>query len=270
MFEEFYGLKTKPFGRTPDPKFLFLSRAHSEALARLQYGVEEREIMLLTGEAGCGKTTLTRALIDSFDEKQKVVLILNPRLTSMELLRTVAKRLGSQGADSSKSDMLDSIYSTLYEDYKSGKTPVIIIDEAHLIPYRETYEEIRLLTNFQLDNTNLLSLIFVGQTELRQKLKLSSLAALRQRIGLFYHIGPINLEDTREYLQFRLKAGGCEEPLFGDDAIRLIHKYSKGIPRVINTIATMALLEGLSREKKIIDTAIIESALKEVGLNGYR
>ncbi|MBI1811843.1 MAG: tRNA (adenosine(37)-N6)-threonylcarbamoyltransferase complex ATPase subunit type 1 TsaE, partial [Nitrospirae bacterium] len=164
MYEEFYGLKRRPFTKTPDPKFLFMSRAHEEALARLQYAVEEKELVVLTGDVGCGKTTLTRALIDSLGEKYRIILIINPRLTPAQFLRTVAKRFDiavSGGFSSLKDDLLEAIYSKVYEDYKSGITPVIIIDEAQLIPNKDTFEEIRLLTNFQLDDANLLSLILV-------------------------------------------------------------------------------------------------------------
>ncbi|HYA31814.1 MAG TPA: tRNA (adenosine(37)-N6)-threonylcarbamoyltransferase complex ATPase subunit type 1 TsaE, partial [Thermodesulfovibrionales bacterium] len=129
MYEEFYGLKARPFSKTPDPKFLFMSRTHEEALARLQYAVEEREIVVLTGEVGCGKTTLTRALMDALDEKYRVVLILNPRLTSFDFLKTLCGRLQCNAASGLKSDLLETLYARLYEDHMSGVTPVVIIDE---------------------------------------------------------------------------------------------------------------------------------------------
>ena len=165
-----------------------MSRAHEEALARLQYAVEEKELVVLTGDVGCGKTTLTRALIDSLGEKYRIILIINPRLTPAQFLRTVAKRFditASGGFPNFKDDLLEAICSKVYEDYQAGITPVIIIDEAQLIPNKDTFEEIRHLTNFQLDDANLLSLILVGQPDLRRRLNHKAYLPLKQRIGLF-------------------------------------------------------------------------------------
>lgn len=269
MYEAFYGFKTRPFSKTPDPRFLFMSRTHEEALARLQYAVEEREIAVLTGEIGCGKTTLTRALMDSLDGTHRVIVILNPRLTSLDFLKTFCSRLQCNISSNFKSDLLDAAYARLYEDYKSGITPVVIIDEAHLIPYRETFEEIRLLTNFQMDDANLLCLILVGQPDLRRKLQLPSLLAFRQRIGLFCHLGFIGEDEVESYIRRRLSVGGRDEPLFTGAAIRLIYRCSKGVPRVINSLANMSLLEGFARDARMIDESVVFSAAKEIGLNGY-
>jgi general secretion pathway protein A len=269
MYKKFYGFKAKPFSKTPDPKFLYMSRTHEEALARLQYAVEEREIAVLTGEIGCGKTTLTRALMDSFDENHRVITILNPRLTSMDFVRTVSERFQCKARTAGKSDLLDAIYAKLYEDYKAGVTPVLIIDEAHLIPYRETFEEIRLLTNFQMDDTNFLALILVGQPDLMKKLKLPSLLALRQRVGLFCHIESIAEDEVRAYVEYRLMVGGRSKPVFTDGAISSLYKYSKGVPRVINSLASMSLLEGFARDAALVDESVVRSAAREIGLNGY-
>ena len=270
MYEEFYGLKQRPFTKTPDPRFLFLSRNHEEALARLQYAVEEKELVLLTGEIGSGKTTLTRALMDSLGEKYRVIVIINPQLTPLQFLRTVAKRFDINVPHNYKDSLLDAIYEKVYEDYEAGITPVIIIDEAQLIPNKNTFEEIRLLTNFQLDYTNLLSLILVGQTDLRRRLNHKTYLPLRQRIGLFYHLGPLSESEMRGYVEHRLKVSGLEDPLFTDEAIGQLYHHSAGIPRVINSLATSALLEGFGRELRVIDGFLINEAARELGLNGYR
>jgi len=270
MYEGFYGFKTKPFGKTPDPAFLYMSRTHEEALARLLYAVEEKDIAVLTGEVGSGKTTLTRALMDSLGEKYRIILIVNPRLTSLEFIRTVCARFQCDTGSAYKSDLIEALYARVYEDYRAGITPVVIIDEAHLIPYRETFEEIRLLTNFQLDDTNLLSLILVGQPELRRKLESEHLAALRQRIGLFCHLGKIEEDEIARYIGYRISAGGRDNPLFTGRAMTALHRYAEGIPRVINSLATMALLEGFARDAEKIDEDIVSTAAKEIGLNGYR
>ncbi len=268
MFEKFYGFNIRPFSKTPDPRFLYLSRSHEEALARLQFAVEEREIAVLTGDVGCGKTTITRALMDSKDDCRFIV-VLNPRLTSLDFLKIVSARFDCNVSSNKKADLLEAIYEKVYEDHKAGLTPVIIIDEAHLIPYKETFEEIRLLTNFQLDDKNLLSLILVGQPDLRNKLNMPVLLALKQRIGIFYHLNPLNEEEVREYIEFRISKGGRNKPIFTDNALTIIYKHTGGIPRVINSLANMALLEGFSRDAEIIDEDIIQAAAKEIGLNGY-
>jgi type II secretory pathway predicted ATPase ExeA len=270
MYEEFYGLKQRPFTKTPDPRFLFLSRNHEEALARLQYAVEERELVLLTGEIGSGKTTLTRALMDSLGDKYRVIVIINPQLTPLQFLRTVAKRFDINVPYNFKDNLLDAIYEKVYEDYESGITPVIIIDEAQLIPNKNTFEEIRLLTNFQLDYTNLLSLILVGQTDLRRRLNHKTYLPLRQRIGLFYHLGALSEAEIGGYVEHRLRVSGLQDSLFTDEAIRRLYHYSAGIPRVINSLATSALLEGFGREVRVIDGFLINEAARELGLNGYR
>ncbi|MBI5640227.1 MAG: tRNA (adenosine(37)-N6)-threonylcarbamoyltransferase complex ATPase subunit type 1 TsaE [Nitrospirae bacterium] len=269
MFEEFYGLKVKPFSKTPDPKFLFLSRNHEEALARLMYAVEEKDLILLTGEVGCGKTTLTRALMDMLGENYRVITIINPVLSPAQFLRTIAKRMDIDIPSIYKVDLLDAIYEKVFSDYEAGISYVIIIDEAQLIPSKDTFEEIRLLTNFQLDYTNLLSLILVGQTDLRKRLSHKTYLPLKQRIGLFYHLGPISGDEIKDYIMYRLKMSGREDMLFTEEALKALHRLSGGIPRVINSIATSALLDGFSREVNIIDGSLIEDASRELGLHGH-
>jgi type II secretory pathway predicted ATPase ExeA len=273
MYEEFYGLKEKPFSKTPDPRFLFLSKSHEEALARLQYAVEEKELILLTGEIGCGKTTLTRALMDKLGPGHRVINIINPRLSPLQFLRTVAIGMDidvlSGRKTGHKADLLDAIYKKVYLDYETGISPVIIIDEAQLIPGKDTFEEIRLLTNFQLDHTNLVCLVLVGQPDLRKRLNHKTYMALKQRIGLFFHLGPIGEDEIRDYVAFRLRMSGREDLLFSDDALAALHRYSGGIPRLINSIATSALLDGFLKEMGVIDTSMIRDAAGELGLDGY-
>jgi type II secretory pathway predicted ATPase ExeA len=273
MYEEFYGLREKPFSKTPDPRFLFLSKSHEEALARLQYAVEEKDLILLTGEIGCGKTTLTRALMDLLGPSHRVMNIINPRLTPLQFLRTIAMGLEidvrSGQKASHKADLLDAIYKKVYQDYESEISPVIIIDEAQLIPSRDTFEEIRLLTNFQLDHTNLLCLVLVGQPDLRRRLNHKTYLPLKQRIGLFFHLGPIGEDEIRDYVAFRLRMSGREDVFFSSDALRDLHRYSGGVPRLINSIATSALLDGFSKEMGIIEASLIKDAAKELGLDGF-
>jgi type II secretory pathway predicted ATPase ExeA len=265
MYEAYYGFKMKPFSKTPDPRFLYMSKAHAEALARLQYGVEEKEFILLTGEIGSGKTTLSRALIDSLNSSHQIILIINPRLSPTNLLKTLAKGFSIDRLPRSRNDILEEIYNSLYNLYTEGRVPVIIIDEAQIIPGRETFEEIRLLTNFQLDDTNLFSLMLIGQPDLRKRLEGKAYQSLRQRIGLLYHLGGLSEEEVSAYISHRMAVAGREEKTFSDGAIRSIHRYSGGIPRKINSLCTYALLEGFGKGISLIDEEIIEDVAGELG-----
>ncbi|MBI5049505.1 MAG: AAA family ATPase [Nitrospirae bacterium] len=269
MYETYFGLKQRPFSKTPDPKFLFYSRTHEEAFARLQHGVEEKEVIILTGEVGSGKTTLSRALMDSLEEKYRVISIFNPRLTPAQFLRVIAKRFEIENIHS-KDDLLEAIYEKVYEDHTKGITPVIIIDEAHLIPDKATFEEIRLLTNFQLDAENLLSLILIGQPDLRKRLDRKAYLPLRQRVGLIYHLNPLTDEEIKEYIAHRLRVAGTAEPLFSEEAIETICKFSHGIPRNINNIASNSLLESFGMDLQLITKEIVYDVVHELGLNGVR
>jgi type II secretory pathway predicted ATPase ExeA len=263
MYEEFYGLTEKPFNKTPDPRYLYQSRQHAEALARLQYAVEEQDIVLLTGDIGSGKTTLSRALIDSLNESYHPVLIINPRLSPAQLLRTIVLRLGMDDSVRYRHGILEGINAKLYELYEAGKRTVIIIDETQLIPGKATFEELRLLTNFQLDDRNLLALVLIGQTELRERLQRRHYRALRQRIGMQYHLGPLDREETGDYVRHRLKVACRETPLFDEQALALLYEHSGGVPRRINIIAGNALVEGFGQEALTIGPEIIESVVRE-------
>jgi len=262
MFEEFFGLAAKPFGKTPDPSFLFESKQHKEALARLEYAVEEKELALLVGDIGSGKTTLSRALIDRVGESRPVILLINPRLTPNQLLRAIAQGLGIEPARF-RHEILDQIHTKLYELYEEKREPVLMIDEAQLIPSKATFDEIRLLTNFQLDDQNLLSVVLIGQPELDDRLDRAAYAPLRQRIGMRYSLGPLSLEETIDYIEHRIRvAGGTRNP-FDGNAMEEIHTLSGGIPRLINTLATTALLDAFGEDAETIERARIASAARE-------
>jgi len=262
MFEDFFGFTTKPFGKTPDPGFLFESPQHKEALARLEYAVEEKDLALLVGDIGSGKTTLSRALIDRIGEARPVVLLINPRLTPAQLLRSVAAGLGL-APSRYRNELLDQIHTRLFELYEEKREPVLMIDEAQLIPGKSTFDEIRLLTNFQLDEQNLLSVVLIGQPELETRLDRAHFAPLRQRIGLRYRLGPLSLAETIAYIEHRVRvAGGARNP-FTSAAMSRIHALSGGIPRLINTLATTALLEAFGDDSATIDTDRIANAARE-------
>lgn len=262
MFEQHFGFATRPFGKTPDPSFLYESHQHKEALARLEYAVDEKELALLVGDIGSGKTTLSRALIDRVGEARPVILLINPRLTPTQLLRAVARGLGIEPARF-RNELLDQIHTKLFELYEQQREPVLMIDEAQLIPSKATFDEIRLLTNFQLDDQNLLSVVLIGQPELETRLERDAYAPLRQRIGMRYSLGPLSLEETVDYIEHRIRvAGGVRNP-FSAEAMAEIHAVSGGIPRLINTLATTALLDAFGEDAETIEVPRVASAAQE-------
>lgn len=266
MYKRFYGFKVKPFSKTPDPRFLYLSRGHREALARLQYGVEERETVLLTGDVGCGKTTLSRCLLDSLDGSYLPIVIVNPVLAPGELLRFFALRLGIEKSGEFKTELMAQIGERLFELYQRRICPVLIIDEAQLIPSKECLDEIRLLTNLQLDDVNMFCLVLLGQPELRTRLLSGYYEPLRQRIGVQYHLSSLKFEELLEYIDFRLKTAGRNDPLFTQAALEEIYRFSGGVPRKINNLTASAILEGFSRDAGLIDGNIIIDVARDFGL----
>lgn len=260
---EFFGLKQKPFSKTPDPAFIYLSTEHKEALARMQYGAEEKEIIVITGDIGCGKTTLSRKLLDMLDENFVPFVMINPRGTPAQFLRNIVKGFSGKEPKHFKKDLMEQIYEMLYSFYERGKTPLLIVDEAQLISSKDIFEEIRLITNFQLDDENLISIILLGQPELKEKMKKGNWEAFRQRVGFFYHLGPLNEEETTAYLEHRMKVAGAKQTPFTPESAKKIFYYSQGIPRVINHIAQNALLIAFSHEKKYIDTQVVDEAAFE-------
>jgi type II secretory pathway predicted ATPase ExeA len=262
MFREFFGLRARPFGKTPNPAFLYESGQHREALARLEYAVDEKDLALLVGDVGSGKTTLSRVLIDRIGDSRPIVLLINPLLTPSQLLRSIASGLGLE-PKYFRNDLLDQIYTKLFELYEEGREPVIMIDEAQLIPKKATFEEIRLLTNFQLDDENLMTVILIGQPELDERLGHRAYRALRQRIGIRYSLGALDEDETMDYVAHRIRVAGAESNPFTIEAMKAIHRFSAGVPRLINTIATTALLDAFGDESPVIDEDRVVAAAKE-------
>lgn len=267
MYEQYWGLREKPFRKTPDPRYLFLNDSYEEALERLKFAVEEMELALLTGEVGAGKTLMTRALVDSLGERYEVGMILNPRLSPRQFLRTAANELGVKEPRFHSSDLLDQIHARLLELEEAGRAALLIVDEAHLIPGKPTFEEIRLLTNFQLDDRNLIAIVLVGQPELRERLRHRTYRALTQRVGVSFDLVPLEPADTRAYLAHRLSVAGATRPLFSAEAIERLHEASQGIPRVLNQLATQALLEGMARGVAQVDETVVAGVAAERDLS---
>lgn len=263
MYEAHYGLREKPFRKTPDPRFLYLNDDYEEALEQLLYAVEEMELCLLTGEVGTGKTLLTRALVDKVGDKYEIAMVLNPRLSPRQFLHTVAEELGVKEPRFHANDLLSQIHDRLLALDEAERAALLIVDEAHLIPGKPTFEEIRLLTNFQLDDRNLIAVVLVGQPELREKLRHRAYRALTQRIGAQFDLSPLGEADALAYLRHRLEVAGGRADLFDDDAARVLHRASGGLPRVLNQLATDALLEGMAKGRDRIDAAVASAAVRD-------
>jgi len=268
MYEQFYGLEERPFSITPDPRFVFLSQRHQDALAHLLYGVGRGGsggFVQLTGEVGTGKTTLCRLMLEQVPEHTRIALILNPMLEPRELLRAICRELEVEPPDGETGleALGQCLNQRLLEIHAAGERAVLIIDEAQNMS-RETLEQVRLLTNLETATDKLLQIILLGQPELRELLSRPSLRQLAQRITARYHLAPLGQHETTEYVGHRIQiAGGARCP-FSASAMRTLHHVSGGVPRLINIIADRALMAGYSREADRITPAMIRKAAGEV------
>jgi general secretion pathway protein A len=252
VYTEFYGLIERPFELTPDQRYLYLSAHHREALAHLTYGVEERKgFVQLTGEVGTGKTTMLDALVVGLDASTKVARLAHTTIDEIDLLRILARGFGVELQGVKKSDMLAELGETLGEWTKQGRNAVFIVDEAQNLSL-QVLEEIRLLSNLRANGRSSLQIVLAGQPELRAKLERRELRQLRQRIGIRYHLTPLSREETGEYIEHRLKVAGAPGKIFDRSAVQAVYEYSRGVPRVINTICDRALLAGYAEGRRQI------------------
>lgn len=266
MYTQFFGLTEKPFTITPDPRYLFMSRRHAEALAHLVYGVTESDgFIQLTGEVGTGKTTLIRSLLQQLPEKADVALILNPQLSAREFLAAICEELGAPppAGTASPKTLVDALNRRLLSAHARGRRTILIVDEAQNLA-AEVLEQVRLLTNLETARQKLLQIILIGQPELRQVLARNDLRQLAQRVTGRYHLEPLSRDETAEYIDHRLRVAGVVGELFSPGAKREIYRLSNGIPRLINVICDRALLGAYSREQRHIDTRLVRRAAAEV------
>jgi general secretion pathway protein A len=266
MYEKHFGLSHKPFAITPDPRYLYLSARHREALAHLLYGVGEGGgFVQLTGEVGTGKTTLCRSLLEQLPPEVDLALILNPRLDAVELVAAVCDELGAPypaGSNSLKV-LVSALNDHLLQSHAAGRRTVLVIDEAqNLSP--EVLEQVRLLTNLETAETKLLEIILIGQPELRDLLERPELRQLAQRITARYHLDPLSPAETMAYVRHRLRVAGVSRSLFSKSALKTLARLSGGVPRLINVICDRALLGAYVEEKAEVDERIIRRAAREV------
>lgn len=264
MYTEYWGLNEKPFEGVADPHFIYYTHQHEEALSRLNYAIlEQKAAAVLTGVFGCGKTLIAQAIIYSLNKaKYEIAFVVNPQLSHVELLREIVYNLGiKENLPTLKTDIMHLLNERLQHNMDDGKNTVVIIDEAHLIEDKLIFEELRLLLNLQYKNEFLLTLILLGQPELKEKI--NNIKQLEQRIYIKYHLAPLNQEETAKYIRHRLKIAGATRKIFEEDAINTIYENSGGIPRRINQVCSMALFIAFGMKKETIDSRLINEVAEE-------
>ncbi len=267
MYLEHFGLNEPPFSIAPNPRYLYMSVQHQEALAHLMYGIkgEGGGIVLITGEVGTGKTTVSRSLIEQLPDDIEVAFIFNPKLTSLELLANICDELGIKyRSNSSNKTLIDHLNTHLLKAHAQGRHTVLLIDEAQNLS-TDVLEQLRLLTNLETSETKLLQIILLGQPELQEILAKSELRQLAQRIIARFHLSPLTQAEVPKYIAHRLGVAGYSgDEIFESGAMRLIGKQSQGVPRLINTLCDRALLGAYAKEKNSIDTSTVRQAIQEV------
>jgi general secretion pathway protein A len=266
MYLEYFKLTEQPFSITPDPRFLYMSARHREALAHLLYGLgESGGFVQLTGEVGTGKTTICRCLLEQVPENVDVAVVLNPKVTAQELLATICDELGiaNPGDNASIKSLIDILNRYLLDAHARGRRTVLIIDEAQNLS-ADVLEQVRLLTNLETSTEKLLQIILIGQPELRDLLARADMRQLSQRITARYHLEPISREEADAYIRHRLQVCGSSQNLFSKRAVDKIHKLSDGIPRLINVLCDRALLGTYVEGRGIVDHKVVSKASREV------
>ena len=267
MYTHYFGLNDKPFAIAPNPRFLYMSELHREALAHLIYGIQRDGcFILLTGDVGTGKTTVCRCLLEQLQEDTDVAIILNPKLSAIDLLKTVCEELSIpvQSESPTGKSYIDALNRHLLQTHAAGRSTALIIDEAQNLE-TDVLEQLRLLTNLETDTQKLLKIILLGQPELRTLLAGPQMSQVNQRITSRYHLQPLQPEDVRIYIQHRLRvAGGGTRRLFTDPAIKLVARLSRGIPRLINLLCDRALLGAYAENADRVNWKIMRKAGREV------
>ena len=265
VYNEFYRFRESPFNITPDPRFLFFSERHREAFNHILFGIRERKgFIQITGEVGAGKTTVCRAILQELGPAYRTALILNPCMTSTQLLRTVLSEYGLRPRRLDRASCLDALNEFLLHEAIIGNDVALFIDEAQDLD-DDLLEQVRLLSNLETDQSKLLQIVLLGQPELRGKLEQKNLMQLRQRITVRYHLSPLSREETEAYIQHRLRVAGADgRPIFTPWAVRKIYGYSRGVPRLINAVCDKTLLCGFVTGTETLKTGHVRRAIREL------
>jgi len=265
MYLEYWGFDVYPYEIVPDLKFIYNSGHYREAMTRLTYAIMRRKgAALLTGDVGCGKTTLSRAFIQSLAQKEyHVGLITNPMLEPVEFIREILYQFGLDPASHSKHDLLNTLGEMMMRDFRENRTTILVIDEAQLLS-PTNFEEVRLLLNYQFNDRFLLNLLLIGQPELRGIIK--RIEQLDSRIAIRYHLGPLAFDEMVQYINFRLARAGAKREIFTRDAFGEIHRQTKGVPRRVNNLCDMSLLIGYGMHAGNIDAAVVREAIDDTSL----
>lgn len=264
MYLEFLGLREKPFSVTADPTFLYLSRHHREALSHMIYGIRERKGFIeITGEIGTGKTTLCKALLRQMDTNTKTAIVLQSGLSELQLLQTIVQDFGLDPMKANRFTLFSGLNRFLLEQAGLDNNIVLIIDEAQNLSLR-VLEQIRMLSNLETDKDKLIQIVLVGQPQLRDKLALPALRQLHQRIGVRYHMQPLDADEVRTYVDHRMRIAGSDgSVVWTQDAIDELFQCSKGVPRLINQIGDRALLACYVFRVKVVDQPIVRRSWQE-------
>ncbi len=267
IYLDYFGLNEPPFAITPDPRYIYLSGRHEDALAHLLYGIGQGGsggFVQLTGEVGTGKTTLCRCLLEQVPEKTRIALILNPMLKPRDLLQAICDELRLQhGRSDSSRELVNRLYAHLLEAHGNGERVVLVIDEAQNMS-RDALEQVRLLTNLETHTDKLLQIILLGQPELRELLARQELRQLAQRITARYHLQPLDSDETEAYVRHRLAVAGCKRPLFNRASYKALYQLSGGVPRLINILADRALLGAYASDVQTVNAVLVKQANQEV------
>jgi general secretion pathway protein A len=265
MYKKFFSFRERPFKLVPNPEYYYVSRSHEEAMAHLSYAISEGDgFVEITGEVGTGKTTLCRVFLENLDERTEVAYIFNPRLGPKQLLKTIADELGIPCRTDDIKDLIDALNAHLIRMKSEGKRVVLLVDEAQNLS-RNVLEQLRLLSNLETNRSKLLQIILVGQPELGELLDSYDLRQLAQRITLSCQLSPLTVNEVREYIEHRIHVAATKVLVpFSGSAVRLIYRYSKGIPRLINIVCDRSLLTAFSRNRKKITGGIVREAIREL------